>query len=235
MVDEAMAEQTKEEIQKPFEVFIDENWDYLDKDNRYSIGRYSSYDEALGVAKSIVDGCLSKYIDQGKSADEALLNWSLHGEDPVIRPQPPGGIEHFSARNYARQRAADIIDGLTRAEPYQIRRRKKPRILWKPVSDYSLQSDVRFDATESPKQDEYLESVPSNWWCSGEARIFWTILTLIVALGILLYYMVHVHSGLERETKQEEIVLPSSVAIGGLLRPIAASLHDGTCHMFLFC
>jgi hypothetical protein len=93
-----------------FEVFIDDNFHYMDEDERYSIGRFKTYGAALEKAKSIVDRSLNDLLEPGKSADELMASYVMFGEDPFIRPTPEG-VQRFSARDYARQRAPEVIDG----------------------------------------------------------------------------------------------------------------------------
>jgi hypothetical protein len=93
-----------------YEVFVDDNFHYMDEDERYSSGVFQTYSEALRHAKQIVDKSLRDLHETGKSADDLIASYVSFGEDPWIRPTPQG-MERFSARAYAPQRAHEIEAG----------------------------------------------------------------------------------------------------------------------------
>ena len=90
-----------------YEVLVDDNYHYMDEDERYSAGVFPTYGEALVRAKQIVEDSLLGFREPGQSADDLMRSYVLFGEDPWIRPTPEG-TERFSARDYARQRAPEI-------------------------------------------------------------------------------------------------------------------------------
>jgi hypothetical protein len=92
-------------VQVPvYEVFADDNFHYMDADERRYVGRFFDYEEALAVAMRIVNGSLSESYEAGMSADELEGRYRGFGEDPFIIPTPEGQ-EPFSAWNYAGERA----------------------------------------------------------------------------------------------------------------------------------
>lgn len=91
-----------------YEVFVDDNFHYMDEDERYVAGVFKTYDEALEKAKQLVDKSLLGFVEPGKSVDDVMASYVMFGEDPFIRPTPEG-TERFSARDYARQRAVEIL------------------------------------------------------------------------------------------------------------------------------
>jgi hypothetical protein len=93
-----------------YEVFVDDNFHYMDEDERYSAGVFQTYSEALRHAKRIVDKSLRDLHEVGKSADDLMASYVSFGEDPWIRPTPQG-TERFSARAYAPQRAHEMVTG----------------------------------------------------------------------------------------------------------------------------
>ncbi len=95
-----------------YEVFVDDNFHYMDEDERYSAGVFQTYDEALRHAKQIVDESLRGLHEAGKNADDLMASYVSFGQDPWIRPTPQG-MERFSARAYAPQRAHEIVAGST--------------------------------------------------------------------------------------------------------------------------
>ncbi len=75
---------------------------------------FQTYGEALGHAKRIVDKSLLDLYEPGKSVADLITSYVLFGEDPWIRPTPEG-TERFSARDYARQGALEIVSGVVTA------------------------------------------------------------------------------------------------------------------------
>ncbi len=98
-----------------YEVFVDDNFHYMDEDERYSSGEFQTYSEALRHAKRIVDKSLRDLHETGKSADDLIASYVSFGQDPWIRPTPQG-TERFSARAYAPQRAHEIVAGSATAQ-----------------------------------------------------------------------------------------------------------------------
>lgn len=100
-----------------FVVFVDNNAHYRDESERHKQGEYDNYEEALIVAKNIIDEFLSKNRDQYSEASILFRIYSLYGEDPYIVPDPAkvsgGTRESFSAMNYARQRCQQLYDEQT--------------------------------------------------------------------------------------------------------------------------
>ncbi len=96
-----------------FEVLVDDNAHYMDESERRKQGEYDSYEEALAIAKSIVDEFLLQSRDQYTKASELIQLYGIYGEDPYIVPDPtrgPDGVgESFSARDYARQRCEQLF------------------------------------------------------------------------------------------------------------------------------
>ncbi len=93
-----------------YEVLVDDNFHYMDESERYASGVFHTYDQALKHARRIVDRSLLDLMEPGKSADDLIASYVMFGEDPWIRPTPEG-TERFSAREYARDRAPDIVSG----------------------------------------------------------------------------------------------------------------------------
>jgi len=93
-----------------YEVFVDDNFHYMDEDERYSAGVFQTYSEALRHAKGIVEKSLRDLHETGKGADDLMASYVSFGQDPWIRPTPHG-TERFSARAYAPQRAHEIVAG----------------------------------------------------------------------------------------------------------------------------
>ena len=76
----------------------------MDETERYSVGTYSSEQEAIEKAKEIVDTCLLGYFKAGITADDLHELYVQFGDDPFIR-----GSE-FSAWDYAREKANQMVE-----------------------------------------------------------------------------------------------------------------------------
>ena len=100
-----------------FEVFVDDNYHYMDPDERQTLGVFASAEEALAAAKSLVDGSLNEIFEPGMSARELYSRYEHFGDDPFI---VGGGAERvsFSAWEYAQARSEQIAaEGATARDP----------------------------------------------------------------------------------------------------------------------
>lgn len=92
-----------------YTVFVDDNFHYMDKDERYKLGEFDSADEAVAAAKKIVDEFLESNHKPGQSAEELLAAYKSFGEDPWISGGDAG--RKFSAWDYAEQRCQEMCGG----------------------------------------------------------------------------------------------------------------------------
>ena len=92
-----------------YEVHVDDNFHLFDESERYLHGEYATYEDALEVAKGIVDAFLRSSYQPGMTAERLLDTYQAFGEDPWIAPTPPG-TDSFSAWAYAKRRCAEITD-----------------------------------------------------------------------------------------------------------------------------
>lgn len=88
-----------------YQVFVDDNYHYMDEDERYKLGDFATYEEALNACKKIVDEYLQSSYKDGMKADELYAEYTMFGEDPFITGEPSA---FFSAREYAEKRCAEI-------------------------------------------------------------------------------------------------------------------------------
>jgi hypothetical protein len=84
-------------------VMIDDNFHYMDEEQRHKRGEFSSYEDAVTACKKIVDEELQDMLRQGIKPEELSATWSLYGSDPYII----GGSERFSARDYVTDKTRD--------------------------------------------------------------------------------------------------------------------------------
>lgn len=78
---------------------VDDNYDYMDADARYTHGEFESVESALQAAQTIVLDYLSAAYTPGMSADALYQNYTSFGVDPfIVGP----GDSPFSAWKYAK-------------------------------------------------------------------------------------------------------------------------------------
>lgn len=95
-------------VQLPiFQLFVDDNFHYMDESERHLVGHFYDYEAALERAKRIVNQSLSENHEEGMSAEELEGRYRSFGEDPFIIPTPEGRPS-FSAWNYAKERAREL-------------------------------------------------------------------------------------------------------------------------------
>jgi len=87
-----------------YTVFVDDNFHYMDEDERYTLGVFATPEEAIAACRSIVDGCIGS--EPGATAETLFKNYAMFGEDPFIVP----GVG-FSAWDYAKRRCAELAAG----------------------------------------------------------------------------------------------------------------------------
>jgi hypothetical protein len=89
-----------------YQVFVDDNYHYQDEDERYKLGDFSTFEEALIACQAIVDEYLQGSWKEGITAEELYENYVGFGEDPFIIGEP--APFRFSAWNYAKERCLQI-------------------------------------------------------------------------------------------------------------------------------
>ena len=93
-----------------FEVFVDDNFHYMDEDYRYKTGEFLNFDEALTEAKRIVDEELACRVKPGMTAEEIYDRYIAFGTDPFI--MPANKKDSFSAWNYAQTQSYKVCSFL---------------------------------------------------------------------------------------------------------------------------
>ena len=89
-----------------YTVFVDDNFHFLDEDERWCAGEFATAEEALAKCRKIVEESVDHCAEPGMTAEEVYEAYVSFGDDPFIK-----GVE-FSAWGYAKQLAArqKIID-----------------------------------------------------------------------------------------------------------------------------
>ena len=88
-----------------YTVEVDDNYHYMDESERYTLGEYDTWEEALAAAKKVVDDFLDASSESGAKLYDDYVSF---GEDPFISGGPPDGQESFSAWAYAKRRCEEI-------------------------------------------------------------------------------------------------------------------------------
>ncbi len=89
---------------KRYTVMVDDNFHYMDEEDRYKHGKFSTFEKAVKACKKIVDEELRDYLDQGIKPEDLSSTWSLYGSDPYI----VGGSRWFSARDYVTEKTQEL-------------------------------------------------------------------------------------------------------------------------------
>ena len=92
-----------------YKVMVDDNFHYLDEDERSEQGTYVTLEEALAVCRALVDKSLFASYRPGLSADELYSAYMDFGDDPFIVVLD--GVDDrakFSGWAYAKERCAVI-------------------------------------------------------------------------------------------------------------------------------
>ena len=85
-------------VNKKYEVRVDDNYHYMDASERYTVGSYDTLEEAIERCKEITIKSLQHLYEQGMTPEKLHAQWLMFGEDPFIL----GGGESvpFSARKF---------------------------------------------------------------------------------------------------------------------------------------
>ena len=93
-----------------YKVMVDDNFHYMEEDERYELATFSTIEDAIAACKRIVDDDLCKFA-KGKNytPDELYDYYTSFGSDPfIVALDPKGGRPSFSAWNYAKERSQII-------------------------------------------------------------------------------------------------------------------------------
>lgn len=92
-----------------YTVFVDDNFHYMDEDERTRLGVFDTLEAAVAACRKIVDDFLTSNYEPGMTADSLYQYYTGFGTDPFI----VGGESRsdFSAWDYARQRCHEMCGG----------------------------------------------------------------------------------------------------------------------------
>ena len=92
---------------KKFSVYVDDNYHFMDEDERYTVGSFNSLEEALEKCREITIRSLDDLYESGIIPEKLKAQWSMFGEDPFIRGGD--GSVPFSARKFITPELCKVI------------------------------------------------------------------------------------------------------------------------------
>lgn len=105
-VHEGLAAGVRARMPEPaFVVYVDDNYHFMDEDERYVLGTFPSEAEAVAAAKQVVDDFLLQGLQPGTTAAALLASYQQYGDDPWISGSA------FSAWDYAERRCQELCAG----------------------------------------------------------------------------------------------------------------------------
>jgi hypothetical protein len=95
-----------------YRVMVDDNFHYMDEDERWELGTFATAEEALAACRKLLDDWLALHCTPGVTAHHVYEQYTSFGEEPFI-VAPTGGDEsvRFSARDYVCARAEELCGG----------------------------------------------------------------------------------------------------------------------------
>ena len=85
-------------------VYVDDNFHFMDEEERYKLGEFDTEEEALQACRRIVDEFLIANHKPGMTAEEFIDMYKTFGEDPWCAEIA------FSAWAYAERRCHELCD-----------------------------------------------------------------------------------------------------------------------------
>lgn len=90
-----------------YRVLVDDNFHYMEEDERTTYGEFETLEAAIEACKNIVDQWLQSAYSPGMTAESLSSSYVNFGEDPFIVGPGVSGVP-FSAWTYAAQRAVEM-------------------------------------------------------------------------------------------------------------------------------
>jgi hypothetical protein len=97
-----------------YRVMVDDNFDYMDEEDRWELGSFATAQEAIAACRALVEKDLADYFKPGMTAAELYELYVDFGDDPFIVGTPGEPWIKFSAWDYAKKRAEEICSGANR-------------------------------------------------------------------------------------------------------------------------
>lgn len=97
------------ELTRGYRVLVDDNFHFMKEEERWCLGEFATYEEALIAARKLVEDFFSD-AEPGQSAEELYDGYTGFGDDPFIVVF--GGADQpahmFSAWDYAKHLASEL-------------------------------------------------------------------------------------------------------------------------------
>ena len=101
-------------MSEKYKIYVDDNYHYMDKSERYSVGSYDSLEEAVNKCKEITIKSLKGFYEKGITPETLSAQWAMFGEDPYVFGGD--GTIPFSARKFiSTELCKEIIDSIESA------------------------------------------------------------------------------------------------------------------------
>jgi hypothetical protein len=92
-----------------YKVMVDDNFNYMDEDERHEQGTYDTVEEALAACRAIVEKSVKDQLEPGMLAEELFKRYQSFGDDPFILVVDGKNEDaKFSAWSYAQEVCATI-------------------------------------------------------------------------------------------------------------------------------
>jgi hypothetical protein len=92
-------------MEKPYTVYVDDNFHYMDESERYKLGDYDDCQSAIAACKRIVDEFLAG-CGTNRTPEELFKHYTSFEEDPWISSKDASC--KFSAWGYAKERCREL-------------------------------------------------------------------------------------------------------------------------------
>jgi hypothetical protein len=94
-----------------FKIFVDDNYHYMDKSERYVVGSYDSLEDAVNKCRELTIRSLKNLYEKGITPEKLKTQWVMFGEDPYVFGGD--GVVPFSARKFiSTELCKEIIDSI---------------------------------------------------------------------------------------------------------------------------
>ena len=88
-----------------YTVMVDDNFHYMDEDERWQYGTFAGADEAIAACRHLVEQSLAEFYKPGMTAGQLYAQYASFGDDPFVIASEGCESVRFSARDYAGERA----------------------------------------------------------------------------------------------------------------------------------
>lgn len=89
-----------------YKVIIDDNFHFMDENESYGSGTFSTYEEAVAKCKDIINEFLESAILPADTAEGLYMTYVMYGETPHITGSNLG---NFSSNDYARLKCSELV------------------------------------------------------------------------------------------------------------------------------